>query len=189
MTQQPDFDPTQLPFDLETALEHQIAADPAWRFGIHWGQPRPGHPEGQVVFHIRDVLQNIDTFYGRHQDRSRLRLIALVHDTFKYKKAETPVGEKIRPHGFWAREFTEHYLLDQGVLAVIEQHDDAYKAYRLLDRDPNDETAVSNAQMLIARLGTHLDLYLHFYYCDNRTGDKSVQSYEWFLAVVRMTKT
>ena len=55
-----------LPFALETAVEHQIVADPEWQRGVLWGTPRPGHPEGQVVHHIEDVLQNVDVFFGNH---------------------------------------------------------------------------------------------------------------------------
>ena len=41
-----------LPFELETALERRIAAEPEWREGVEWGQPRPGHPEGAVKHHV-----------------------------------------------------------------------------------------------------------------------------------------
>ncbi len=51
---------TELPFELETDLEKQIAADPEWQEGIDWGKPRTGHLEGPVKYHIADVLANID---------------------------------------------------------------------------------------------------------------------------------
>lgn len=27
--------------------------------GLHYGKPRPGHPEGQVINHVKEVLENI----------------------------------------------------------------------------------------------------------------------------------
>ena len=52
----------ELPFQLETDLERKIAADPEWQQGVLWGEPRPGHNEGQVMYHIADVLTNVDCF-------------------------------------------------------------------------------------------------------------------------------
>jgi hypothetical protein len=81
-----------LPFSLETPIELQLAADPEWRAGLSWGVPRPGHPEGQIVRHIREVLDNVDGYYARSSERGRLRLIALVHDTFKYSVDRSAPG-------------------------------------------------------------------------------------------------
>jgi hypothetical protein len=58
-------------------------ADPRWRRGVAWGTPRSGHPEGAVIHHIVAVLENVDRVALDDGDRARLRLIALVHDTFK----------------------------------------------------------------------------------------------------------
>src|SRR5262249_29773161 len=110
---------SEFPFELETLLEKEIAADPQWLQGIRWGTPRPGHPEGQVMFHIRDVLNNIDQFFGGDDDRSRLRLIALIHDTFKYQIIGRAPGAPMQSHGYFARRFAERYINDQAVLEVI----------------------------------------------------------------------
>ena len=45
-----------LPFQRETALEERICADAAWQRGACVGEPRPGHREGQVMYHIAEVL-------------------------------------------------------------------------------------------------------------------------------------
>lgn len=171
---------TQLSFKLETQLEWDIAADPEWSEGVEWGKSRPGHPEGKVIFHIRDVLNNVDRFSKGAGDRSNLRLIALIHDTFKYKAARSQLEARKRTHGWWAREFAERYVKDTGVLEVIDLHDEAYKASLLLTRQGNREGAERRARELIARLGNNIDLFMRFYLCDNRTGDKSAVHYEWF---------
>jgi hypothetical protein len=173
-----------LPFALETQLERAIAADPAWRTGIVWGSPRPGHPEGWVLFHIRDVLANIDHSFDNVADRSRLRLIALLHDTFKYQAAAAAHQLPRPAHGLLARAFAEHYIGDVGVLEVIELHDEAYKAWRLQDKHQDAPSANRRASALIARLGQHLDLFMCFYFCDQRTGDKSIAHYQWFESIV-----
>jgi hypothetical protein len=174
----------ELPFDLETELEFAVATDPTWQVGLEWGQPRSGHPEGQVKYHIRDVLGNIDYFFGRDRNRSKLRLIALVHDTFKYQAASLKHKNRPPSHGYWARKFAEQYIHDQSILEVIELHDEAYLAARLLTRSGDAESAVKRARVLITRLDNNLDLFMQFYLCDNRTGAKSTTHYEWFSRVV-----
>ena len=88
-----------LPFRLETELEQSIALDSDWQKGIEWGEPRPGHPEGKAVFHIRDVLHNIDSFFGNAITRPQLRLIALVHDTFKAGSIHSSAQTHAASHG------------------------------------------------------------------------------------------
>ena len=142
--------------------------------------PRPGHPEGQVVFHIRDVLNNVDRFIGQGGDRPRLRLIALVHDTFKYQVDRSSPRTVRKSHGYWACKFGERYLIDPATLQVIELHDEAYRASRHKDR----EVAERRAEALIESLGDNLGLFLRFYLCDSRTGDKSMGHYVWFKQLV-----
>lgn len=170
----------ELPFDLETELELAIAADPAWQVGLEWGQPRSGHPEGQVKYHIWDVMGNIDRFFGRDRNRSMLRLVALIHDTFKYQAASLKNKNHKPSHGYLARKFAEQYIHDQSILEVIELHDEAYLASRLLAQGGDAEGATRWARELIGRLGDNLDLFMQFYLCDNRTGTKSATHYEWF---------
>lgn len=133
-----------------------------------------------MILHIRDVLQNIDRFYGHSLDRQNLRLIALIHDTFKYQAAETAPGAAPISHGAAARAFAERYLQDFAVLEVLELHDEAYKAWRLLARHGNRAAAERQAGALITRLGPNLGLFLRFYRCDNHTGDKTIAAYAWF---------
>src|SRR3989344_5537986 len=68
----------------ETEIEQKIMSDPEFIEGALWGEPRPGHPEGQVIFHILEVLNNVDKYPTSHS-REKLRIMALVHDTFKHK--------------------------------------------------------------------------------------------------------
>lgn len=175
--------PNSLPFSLETRLERRIAADPEWQAGLSYGRPRPGHPEGAVVHHIAEVLVNVDRFYGDSPLREKLRLIALIHDTFKYRVDPAHPRSGENHHGAIARRFAERYIADADLLSVIELHDEAYNAWQKGHRQGDWRRAEERARALLQRLGRNLDLYLAFYRCDNATGDKSRQPLEWFRAL------
>mgnify|MGYP000898932673 CR=1 FL=1 len=68
----------------ETDIEHKLINHPDFMKGLFWGQPRYGHPEGKIIYHIAEVLKNIDQLNINLHTRQQLRLIAFLHDTFKY---------------------------------------------------------------------------------------------------------
>ena len=70
----------------ENKEEADLLAIPEVQEGLRWGLPRYGHPEGEVFKHVREVFDNIDRVNLSSDDRSFLRMIALIHDTFKYKE-------------------------------------------------------------------------------------------------------
>ena len=107
---------TDLHFNLENDLEKRIAADPEWLEGVAWGKPRPGHPEGTAKAHIATVLDNIERFYGDNAAREKLRLIALVHDTFKYQVDTDRARTGENHHAMRARRFAEKYVDYHSVL-------------------------------------------------------------------------
>ena len=114
----------------ETDLERHLLWVPEFRYGLLWGEPRFGHPEGQVGIHIREVLDNIDLVPGlTPPERLQLRLVALVHDTFKYAEDRSRPRDWSKHHGVLARRFLEPYTNDAIVLDLIETHDDAYYAW------------------------------------------------------------
>jgi HD superfamily phosphodiesterase len=133
-----------------------------------------------VVGHVRDVLANVDALYGDSPHRPRLRLIALLHDAFKYRVDRRRPRGPTNTHEVFARRFAERYLDDEGVLEVIELHDAAYKAHRQLARTGDAAQAVSAARALAARLGSRLEIFLMFYLCDTQTNGKSMEHYHWF---------
>src|SRR6266516_4609282 len=114
----------------ETPLERAICADPAWRTGAEWGEPRPGHPEGTVIAHVAHVLANVDRVALDPADRDRLRLVAIVHDAFKGEVDRSLQKTGENHHARRARRFAERFVSDTELLDVIELHDDAYLAWR-----------------------------------------------------------
>jgi len=67
----------------ETELERELLQQPEFQRGLHWGLPRFGHPEGKILYHIREVLDNVEKLDITADVRRQLRLITFVHDTFK----------------------------------------------------------------------------------------------------------
>ena len=63
-------------------LEISLLKLSEFRYGMLWGEPRFGHPEGKVAYHVREVLDNVEKVALPESDLAKLRLIALVHDTF-----------------------------------------------------------------------------------------------------------
>lgn len=175
----------ELPFKLETDLEVEICADPVWQKGAVWGRPRPGHPEGQVRYHLVEVLANVERYATSPEERRDLRLIALIHDTLKYQVDPYQPRTGEYHHGMLARRFAERYLQDEALLEVIELHDEAYNSWCMGSRKRRWNAAEERAGLLIDRLGAQMALYLRFLRCDNETGSKQPDSVKWFIELVR----
>lgn len=166
----------------ETDLERLILKVPEFRKGLLWGEPRFGHPEGKVIFHVREVLDNVDQIAGLTKaQRSQLRLATLVHDTFKYAEDRSRPRDWEKHHGVLARRFLEDYTDDQVVLDVVETHDDAYYAWLMQKHEVfGAENPHKSLDALLARIGHCLQLYYIFFKCDTQTGDKTQAPLKWF---------
>lgn len=175
----------ELPFVLENELERRIAADPAWQQGVVWGKPRAGHLEGPVKFHIADVLANIDRQAPSLEERRVLRLIALIHDTFKYCVNEQKPRVGMNHHAMIARTFAERYLDDPILLDIIELHDEAYNSWKLGAVRGKWDRANERVERLFERLGSALPLYVRFFYADSETESKDRAPMAWFEQVLR----
>ena len=162
----------------QTDLERHLVALPEFRQGLSWGEPRFGHPEGKVVLHVCEVLDNIAAIPNLSAvDLSRLRLIALAHDTFKHAEGRSRPRDWTKHHGMLARRFMEAYTSDPVVLDVIETHDDAYYKWLAQRRRPSPHSQLDS---LLTRVGHCLQLYYLFFKCDTQTGDKIQAPLRWF---------
>jgi hypothetical protein len=170
--------------EAETDLECRITSDPDWVDGALWGDPRPGHPEGAVLAHVLEVLSNVEQAATDASDRERLRLVALIHDTFKHQvnPYRPRVGDN--HHALLARRFAERYVAGEELLDVIELHDEAYNAWAKGHRSGSWTSATERAQRLMDRLGPALKFYVRFYQADNETGGKAQEPLDWFLSLV-----
>lgn len=164
----------------ETTLEQRIVSDPRWIAGASWGMPRPGHPEGEVRLHILEVLAALDRQKLEPNARAKLRLVALVHDTFKNEVDRRLPRSGENHHAVIARRFSEDLIDDLDVLEITELHDEAYNSWAVGSRHGNWAKAEARANKLIERLGSRLTLYLAFYRADNAAGDKRAEPLIWF---------
>ncbi|MFK7951181.1 MAG: hypothetical protein AB8G11_26610 [Saprospiraceae bacterium] len=172
-------------FTPETHQEQQIIKHPEWREGAMWGKPRYGHPEGKVLYHIEEVLLNVEAVQSTPKVRQDLRFITLTHDTFKHKEHRGFPRDWSKHHAVLARQFSEQFTDNQGLLDIIEFHDEAYYVWKMEHKLFRKNAAQRRLDKLLLRLGDNLQLFYLFFKCDTQTGDKNQKSVEWFEATVK----
>jgi hypothetical protein len=166
----------------ETDLERLFIELPEVQAGLLWGEPRYGHPEGKVLWHIPEIYANIDRISPplSIQDRQTLRLVTLLHDTFKYTEDKSYPRDWSKHHGILARKFAEQYITDTTILDIIELHDEAYYCWRLEVLDDEPDQANHRLNWLLKRVKPFLQIYYIFFKCDTATGDKTPAPVKWF---------
>jgi hypothetical protein len=166
----------------ENELELKLIQLPELYRGLLWGEPRFGHPEGKVLFHVLEIYRNINQLL--HIDaalRHDLRIIALVHDAFKYQEDKGSPRNWYMHHGSIARRAVEGIIQDTALLDIIELHDEAYYCWRGSRRLANDDIQPRfTFETLMDRLQPFLVTYMLFFRCDTLTGDKNPAPLKWF---------
>lgn len=165
----------------ETELERHLLTLPDFQRGLMWGEPRFGHPEGKIVLHVREVLENIECIENLPEHtRRQIRLIALVHDTFKYAESRTRPRDWSKHHSVLARHFLERFTDDRAVLDVVETHDDAYYAWLAHKSETfRQENPEKTLEQLLPKIEHCRWLYYLFFKCDTQTGDKLQAPVRW----------
>ena len=165
----------------ETDLERLLFVEPEFLEGLFWGVPRFGHPEGMVVYHIREVLDNIEKLSVSAKERAQLRLATFAHDTFKIAEHRGKPRDWSRHHAVLARKFMERLTNDGLVLDLIEFHDEIYHIWLDLKVRKEIERGKRRLDTFLGRFsGKALQLYYLFFKCDTQTGDKSLAPVKWF---------
>ena len=165
----------------ETDLERCILLHPTISEGLQWGEPRYGHPEGKVAYHIADIFENIRRLSPPINAKvyRQMRLITLLHDTFKYQESKQFPRDWSQHHGVLARKFAEEFIDDKAVLDVVELHDEAYYCWRLAVLDDEIDQANARFKCLQKRCGYCFQLFYMFFRCDTATGDKTHAPVKW----------
>lgn len=174
-----------LPFALETPLERAIVADPVWKRGAAWGWPRPGHAEGKVIYHVTDVLANVERYALSPEDRRDLRLIALTHDSLKFRVDPERSRSGENHHAARARRFAERYIGDERVLRIIELHDEGIHLWNRWRRTHDAHLIAMQLDTLLDQLGADWLLFVEFFRCDNDTPSKNPEPVLWFEEMLR----
>lgn len=166
----------------ETELESLLISQPDIIDGLLWGEPRYGHPEGKVLHHIPEIYANIERvpLPLSISDRQSLRLITLLHDTFKNIEDKSSPRDWTKHHGILARLFAENYIDDATILDIIELHDEAYYCWRLEILEDEPEQSLARLDMLFDKIKHCIQLYYIFFKCDTATGDKTQAPVKWF---------
>ncbi len=164
----------------ETELEERFLQDDSFLEGLSWGTPRYGHPEGQVYKHIREVLNNIERLDLSIDRRRDLRIVAMVHDTFKFQEHKGVPRDWSKHHAVYARKFLEKYHDDPKLLMVTEVHDEAYYCWCTQFLYHKPERAQVRLTKLLNHLGDSLEFYYQFFWADTCTGDKNLAPLRWF---------
>jgi hypothetical protein len=105
------------------SIVQQIIAHARYRANIEYGEPRPGHPEGKVKYHIAALEANLEALAQRRSisanNYAKLRFLIHVHDTFKAEaEHDVPILHP-RSHASLARAFAAGYIDNADLLAMI----------------------------------------------------------------------
>ena len=169
----------------ENELEFQFFQNPEFQEGLFWGIPRFGHPEGKVIYHIREVLDNIDKLSINPVQRRQLRIVTFVHDTFKYREHRGTPRDWTKHHAVLAKLFLENYTDDQLLLDLTEFHDDAYYIWRTKFQLQDKQLGATRLEELYKRFDNNMQLYYLFFKCDTCTGDKNPAPLKWFEETIK----
>lgn len=162
-------------------IEYDFLENAEFLEGLDWGIPRYGHPEGKILYHIREVLDNVHAIPNLEAETLlKLRIISFVHDTFKYKEDKARPRNWLRHHAIYAKNFLANYTSDAALLTLIELHDEAYYIWRSIYVQHQKELGELRKQRLLQRIGSDLQLYYLFFKCDTMTGDKIPTPLDWF---------
>lgn len=175
-----DYDPFALDkisrLEPQTELEKQIITSQEWTEGASWGKYRIGKPEASVIYRIIKVLSNVENLYGKSSLKGKLRLIALLHDTFKNRVNYDLPEENENHRSTFARLFAEKFIDDPAILDVISLHEELDLAWKLKEKCCGGNAGKKRMLQLVDRLGSNLDLYIAFYEC----GYGNIEALDWF---------
>jgi hypothetical protein len=162
-------------------ITEKLMTDPRYLKNIEYGQPRPGHPEGKVRFHITHLEKNLEQIARRGISSStywKLKFLIHVHDTFKAEADQDVPILHPRSHATLAREFASRYIDDLDILNIIQFHDQNY--FLWLDYSQNGCYDQAAFQQLIDAI-QDWELFLIFTIIDGRTKGKDISKLVWFI--------
>jgi len=165
-----------------------IKADPRYLKNIEYGEPRDGHPEGKVKFHIADLEANLEILTEKNisdSDYWKLKFMIHAHDSFKAEaQRETPALHP-KNHASLAREYASQFTDDADLLNMIQFHDENYDLW--LGYLQNGDFDKERFQNLLNTI-KNWDLFLMFIIIDGCTEGKDLDKLSWFIDEVRKYK-
>lgn len=165
----------------------RVISDPRYLKNIEYGQPRSGHPEGKVKYHIADMEANLEKLASRLLEEQywKLNFLIHVHDTFKAEAVPDSPIESPQSHASLARKFAAEFTDDRDLLLMIQFHDVNFALWKQFAR-----TGAYNLDRFSRLLDTITDwnLFLMFLILDGCTQGKDPEILRWFISEVRKHK-
>jgi len=170
------------------AIVEKILADPRYQKNIEYGEPRSGHPEGKVKYHIAELEENLDKLAARgisEQQYWKLKFLIHVHDTFKADAIPDSPILSPNSHASLARKFASEFVDDADLLNMIQFHDENYALWKQFE-----STGSYDVQRFETLLQTiqNWDLFLMFLVIDGNVQGKDPRKTGWFINEVRKYK-
>jgi hypothetical protein len=165
-------------------IVEKIKTDPRYQKNIEYGEPRAGHPEGKIKFHIAELEENLEKLAARgitDEQYWKLKFLIHVHDTFK---AEAIPNSRIlspNSHASLARKFAAEFIDDLDLLNMIQLHDVNYALWLQFERTGSYD--VQRFDHLLQKI-KDWDLFLMFLIIDGSTKGKERSKLIWFLQEV-----
>lgn len=163
----------------------KVVSDPRYQKNIEYGEPRSGHPEGKVKYHIAELEANLEKLVPRGISEGqywKLKFLIHVHDTFKADA--TPDSSILSPdsHASLARKFASEFIEDADLLNMIQLHDENYALWKQFAG-----IGSYDIQRFETLLGTiqDWDLFLMFIIIDGCVKGKDPVKTGWFINEVR----
>ena len=156
---------------------------------IEYGEPRLGHPEGQVKIHIAELENNLERLRTRGispNDYWKLRFLIHVHDSFKAEAQKDTPTLHPRNHATLAKEYASKFVDDTDLLNMIQYHDENYELWK--EYSQTNQYNTDQFHNLLNAINDW-DLFLMFIIIDGSTKGKDFSKLTWFITEVRRYKT
>lgn len=170
------------------AITEKIIADPRYLKNIEYGEPRSGHPEGKVKYHILALEENLEKLssHGISEEQYwKLKFLIHVHDTFKADASPDAPIVSPNSHASLAKKFASEFIDDEDVLNIVQYHDVNFALWK-----EYSATGSYDLQRFENLLETIRDwnLFLMFIIIDGSTPGKDPYKIRWFFNEVRKHK-
>ena len=166
----------------------RIIADPRYQRNIEYGEPRSGHPEGKVKYHIAELEENLESLlvHGISGEQYwKLRFLIHVHDTFKADAIpDTPIRSP-HSHASLARKFASEFTDDEDLLNMIQFHDVNFALWKQFAGTGSYDVHRFNDLLNTIE---DWDLFLTFLIIDGCTKGKEREKLIWFIQEVAKHK-
>lgn len=166
----------------------KILADPRYQKNIEYGEPRSGHPEGKVKFHIAELEANLEKLVPRgisEEQYWKLKFLIRVHDTFKADAIPNSRILSPNSHASLAKKFASEFTNDEDLLNMIQFHDVNYTLWQQFESTGTYDVERFDHLLNIIQ---DWDLFVMFLILDGSTAGKERSKLNWFLQEVAKHK-